>query len=104
VLLTDLTQPEAMDSLFAAVPALLQRHLLIVGSIRDPDLVRIAREAPATAGDAYVQAASGASLMARERAAERLVALGATVIDREPGKLAGRLTDEYVRIKRRGRL
>ena len=104
VLLTDLTEPAAMESLFAAVPALVHRHLLIVGSIRDPDLVRRAQSPSPSAEEAYLQAAAGAALVGRERAAAHLGSLGAVVVDREPGRLAGRLADEYVRIKVRGRL
>jgi uncharacterized protein (DUF58 family) len=104
VLLTDLAEPSAMESLFAAVPALVHRHLLIVGSIRDPDLVGRAQSPPTSAEDAYLQAAAGAALVGRERAAAQLASLGAVVVDREPGRLAGRLADEYLRIKVRGRL
>lgn len=104
VLLTDLTEPAAMDSLFAAVPSLVHRHLVVVGSVRDPGLVELAAGPPASAEGAYLQAAAGAALVGRERAAARLTGLGATVIDREPGRLAGRLADEYFRIKQKGRL
>lgn len=104
VLLTDLAEPAAMESLFEAVPALVHRHLLIVGSIRDPDLVGRAQALPSSTEEAYLQAAAGAALMGRERAAAKLGSLGAVVIDREPGRLAGRLADEYLRIKVRGRL
>jgi uncharacterized protein (DUF58 family) len=104
VLLTDLTEPSAMESLFDAVPALLRRHIVVVGAVADPELRSRAQASPASVEEAYVGAAAGASLVVREEAASRLRRMGATVIDREPGQLAGRLADEYLRVKARGRL
>ena len=104
VLLTDLTEPSAMESLFEAVPALVRRHVVVVATVTDPELARRARAAPSSVDDAYLQAAAGSALVAREQAAARLTRMGATVIDREPGRLAGRLADEYLRVKATRRL
>jgi uncharacterized protein (DUF58 family) len=104
VLLTDLTQPAAMENLFQAVTALVTRHLLIVASITDPAISLLARTAPETSSQAYLKAAAEESLLNRERAARKLGYLGAMVIDRDPTELSGRLADEYLRIKAQGRL
>jgi uncharacterized protein (DUF58 family) len=104
VLFTDLADEAAMSSLFEAVPALLARHLLIVASITDPDVVAMRDRPPASSQDAFVAAAAAEALDARTRSAARLAAMGAIVEDREPGRLAGAVADRYLRIKGAGRL
>ena len=104
VLLTELTDEAALGSLFAAVPALLARHLVIVGAARDPSVEELATSMPRTSEDAYLKAAAVASLDARDRAAARLRRIGVDVVDRAPRDLAGAVADRYLRIKALGRL
>jgi uncharacterized protein (DUF58 family) len=104
VLFTDLTDPAAMSSLFDAVPALLARHLLIVASVTDPDVVEMRDRPPRSSQDAFASAAAAEALAARAGSAARLAAMGAIVEDREPGRLAGAVADRYLRIKGAGRL
>ena len=56
------------------------------------------------AEDAYRQAAAARTLRARERAATRLRAAGATVVDVPPERLASALGDAYLEVKASGRL
>lgn len=104
VLLTELADEGVLEPLFQAVPSLLARHLVVVGSVLDPDLAVLARSAPGSSEQAYLKAAAAEALEARERAAGRLRRLGAVVVDAAPGKLAGELADQYLKIKAYGRL
>lgn len=104
ILLSELTDESAMESLFAAVPSLVSRHLLMLGSVQDPLLEQQAKSLPMTSDEAYLQAASVHSLLARERAGLRLLRLGVRVVDRPPDRLAAELADGYLRIKALGRL
>lgn len=104
VLLTDLTEESAMESLFRAVPSLLARHLVLLGSIVDPVTMELASSMPSDSEGAYLKAAAADSLAVRERAAARLRAMGVQVEDRPPGKLSGALADRYLHIKSTGRL
>ncbi len=104
VLLTELSEPEAMEALFAAIPALRARHLVVVGSIRDPGLIEMDRLRPAGPEEAYLKAAAAAGVEGRERTAARLRSMGVAVVDREPGALTGAIADHYLDIKARGRL
>jgi uncharacterized protein (DUF58 family) len=104
VLLTELTEESALESLFQAVPALVGRHLVIIGAVQDPQLEAIARSMPATSEEAFEKAAATQALDARERAATRLRRMGVRVIDQPPGRLAGQIADTYLRIKAFGRL
>lgn len=104
VLLTDLVEQAVGESLLPALPALSRSHLLLVGAIQDPE-VRAWAEADVTDEDgAYLQAAAARTLRARERAAARLRAAGATVVDVAPDRLATDLGDAYLEMKASGRL
>lgn len=104
ILLTELTEESAMESLFAAVPVLISRHLLMIGSVQDPSIEGLARSLPITSADAYRKAAAVHSLAARERSASRLLGMGVRVVDKPPDRLAAELADGYLRIKALGRL
>ena len=104
VLLTELADQAAMEGLFQALPMLLGRHLVIVASVRDPGIEAQATLLPSTSEEAYRKAAAAGSLMARADAAARLTAMGAGVVDRPPGDLAGALADQYLKIKSLGKL
>jgi uncharacterized protein (DUF58 family) len=104
VLLTELTDERAMEPLFAALPALRARHLVVVAASQDPDVARLARCVPVDAEGAYSKAAAAESLAARERSAARLRGIGVGVEDREPGELAAAVADRYLQIKSTGRL
>lgn len=104
VLLTELTEPGAMDPLFEAIPVLRARHLVVVGSIRDPELREMETLVPRSPEDAYLKAAASTTVLARDRAAARLRAMGCGVIDTVPSQLTGIMADRYLDIKARGRL
>jgi uncharacterized protein (DUF58 family) len=104
VLLTELTSEAVLESLYAALPSLLGRHLVVVGAIRDPEVQRLAEASPLGAEDAYLKAAATAAELERERAAWRLQRMGVIVEDHPPGRVAGALADRYLRIKALGRL
>lgn len=104
VLFTDLTERSVMQPLFDALPVLLPRHLLMIGSIVDPEVLALRSALPGSYEDAYMAAAAAQSLSARNRASAHLRSRGVVVEDREPGKLTGALADRYLQIKSAGRL
>lgn len=104
VLLTDLVEQAVGEALLPALPVITRSHLLLVGAIQDPE-VRAWAEAPVTDQEsAYRQAAAARTLRARARAAARLRAAGATVVDVSPHLLAAQLGDAYLEMKAAGRL
>jgi len=119
LLLTDL-QPEVWDqSLFPVMPMLVRRHLVVVGSVRDPmvaswatSVVQPARGLVAAgsvggSGDEdgpYRSVAAIRDIEDRARIERRLRSMGVTVVDAVPGRLAGALTDTYLHVKSTGRL
>ncbi len=104
VVLTDLVEQAVGESLLPALPVLTRSHLLLVGAIQDPQ-VRAWADGPVTDEvEAYRQVAAARTLRARERAAGRLRAAGATVVDVPPDRLATELGDAYLEMKAAGRL
>jgi uncharacterized protein (DUF58 family) len=104
VVLTELAPEAVNETLIPALPLVLRHHLVLVGAVTDPAVVRWARDTPTEAGTSYRKAAAIAALEERHRLVTRLRGLGATVVDAPPGALAPRLADAYLRVKATGRL
>ena len=104
VLLTELSDESVLEPLSAAVPVLLSRHLVLIGAVRDPEVEAMARSLPSTSEEVYLKAAAAGAVAARDRAAGLLGRLGSVVVDAPAGALAGRLADQYLKIKSLGRL
>jgi uncharacterized protein (DUF58 family) len=103
VILTELTEPVIAETL-RALPVMVRHHLVLIGGVRDPDVVTWARDTPDDASEAYRKAAAVGAIEDRRRAIARLRGMGATVIDATPGRLAPDLADAYLRVKATGRL
>ncbi|MDQ1415886.1 MAG: hypothetical protein QOF81_1499 [Acidimicrobiaceae bacterium] len=104
VVLTELANQALGDTLLPALPLILRSHLVVVASVRDPDLLRWASSPAADAPAAYRKAAAQAALEERRVLAAQLRGLGATVVDAAPGALAPALADAYLKVKATGRL
>jgi uncharacterized protein (DUF58 family) len=104
VVLTELADQALGDTLLPALPLILRSHLVVVASVRDPDLQRWASSPAPDAASAYRKAAAQAALEQRRLLAAQLRGLGATVVDAPPGALAPALADAYLKVKATGRL
>jgi uncharacterized protein (DUF58 family) len=98
VILCDLTEEAAARPLADAVPVLARRHAVVVASPSDPAL-----EALAHGGGARATVATDV-LAARARAAARVRASGARVLEAPPDKLAAACVAAYLRAKARAAL
>ena len=78
VVLTDLNEQAVLDSVLPALPLVTRTHLVVVAAVQ--------------------------ALADRERTTVKLRALGATVVDAEPGRLGVEVTDAYLAAKSSGRL
>ncbi len=104
VIVTELGEQAMTATLLPALPLVARHHLVLVAGVRDPAVEGWARSEPDRAGLAYRKAAALDALESRRRAAGRLRALGATVVDEPPGRLAPAVADAYLRVKAGGRL
>ena len=101
VLLTAL-EPSAVESgLLPLVGPLTARHRVLLASVRDPEIDRLARDR----GDAratYAAAAAEQAGAQRDRTARLLSALGVEVLDADADDLPVRLADHYLALKAAG--
>ncbi|MDH4168489.1 MAG: DUF58 domain-containing protein [Acidimicrobiia bacterium] len=104
VIHTELAAHSVDESLIPALPLLTRSHVVMVAAVRDPEVQRWAQDRIDEWPDAYRQAAAIAALAERRRAAARLRALGALVIDAGPDRLARELVDAYLGVKATGAL
>jgi uncharacterized protein (DUF58 family) len=104
VIYTELAAEAVSETLLPALPLIARDHIVVVASVTDPQVAAWARAVPTDAGSAYRKAAAVTALSERRRTVARLRALGATVVDAEPGQLAPRLADAYLKVKATGRL
>ncbi|GHA10798.1 DUF58 domain-containing protein [Streptomyces echinoruber] len=103
VLLTTLDAAPVEEGLLPVLPRLTQRHTVLVASVADPRIARMAGARGTT--DAVYEAAAAAQAQAeRHRTAEQLRRHGVTVVDATPDALAPALADAYLALKAAGRL
>lgn len=104
VLLTELSSEAMAQTMIPALPLLLRRHLVLVGSVRDPEVEEWRTAEVEHVDDAFRAAGAVTVQRVRTRTAGLMQRLGATVVDQPPGRLAGALADAYLTMKARGRL
>ena len=104
IVFTDLIEEVAARSLVAAVPVLARRHEVVVAGVVDPDLDALLRARPSHELDVYRSAAALDVLVARERAAARVRAAGARVLETAPSELGRACVGAYLTAKARARI
>ncbi|MFE3637168.1 DUF58 domain-containing protein [Streptomyces cellostaticus] len=103
VLLTTLDAAPVEQGLLPVLPRLTRRHTVLVASVADPHIARMARARGNP--EAVYEAAAGAQAQTeRQRTAEQLRRHGVTVVDETPEDLAPALADAYLALKAAGRL
>ncbi|KOG71004.1 MULTISPECIES: DUF58 domain-containing protein [Streptomyces] len=103
VLLTTLDAAPVEQGLLPVLPQLTQRHTVLVASVADPHIARMA-QARGNTEAVYEAAAAAQAQNERRRTAEQLRRHGVTVVDATPEDLAPALADAYLALKAAGRL
>ncbi|MER6982050.1 DUF58 domain-containing protein [Streptomyces carpinensis] len=103
VLLTSLDAAPVEEGLLPVLPQLTQRHTVLVASVADPHVARMASARGSTEA-VYEAAAAAQSQTERYRTAEQLRRQGVTVVDATPDDLPPALADTYLALKAAGRL
>jgi uncharacterized protein (DUF58 family) len=103
VLLTSLDAAPVEEGLLPVLPQLTQRHTVLIASVADPFIARMAT-ARGNADAVYEAAAAAQAQAERHRTAEQLRRHGVTVVDAMPEDLAPALADAYLALKAAGRL
>jgi uncharacterized protein (DUF58 family) len=101
---TDLVDERVSADLIRAVALAGRRHLVIVVTLSDRELVdRLARP-PATAREAYGNAVAADALLLRDAAVRRLKRSGVRVVDSPADRLAADAVEAYLRVRRENRV
>jgi uncharacterized protein (DUF58 family) len=104
VLFTDLQEPESASALIASTSHLSRRHLVLVVTLRDPAVERLAHLYPADSQSVYERAMAMTVLEQRERTLTILRRAGILTLDVTGDSLSPSLINRYLEIKARGRL
>jgi uncharacterized protein (DUF58 family) len=104
VVLLSALEPAAVEhGLLPALPTLAHRHRVVLASVRDPELERMAGGRD-DAASVYQAAAAEQVLADRAHTADLLGGLGVDVVDADADRLPVALTDHYLMLKGRGLL
>ncbi|MFF1375669.1 DUF58 domain-containing protein [Streptomyces sp. NPDC058308] len=103
VLLTSLDAAPIEEGLLPVLSRLTQRHKVLIASVADPHIEKMAASRGTTEA-VYDAAAAAQAQSERHRTAEQLRRRGVTVVDATPHDLAPALADAYLSLKAAGRL
>ncbi|MDG5808922.1 DUF58 domain-containing protein [Streptomyces ossamyceticus] len=103
VLLTSLDAAPIEEGLIPVLSRLTQRHTVLLASVSDPHIARMANSR-GTTNAVYEAAAAAQAQSDRHRTAEQLRRHGVTVVDATPENLAPALADAYLALKAAGRM
>jgi uncharacterized protein (DUF58 family) len=104
VLFTDLVDEQASRRLIVHVAAAYPRHLPLLVTMSDPEIVRASRRRPDSREDLFERAVASAVLADRERALATLRGNGAVVLEAEAAELSVALINRYLELKERLRV
>jgi uncharacterized protein (DUF58 family) len=103
VLLTPLEPSAVEEGLLPVLPVLVAHHRVVLASVHDPELERLAAARDGL-DEVYAAAAAEQSLARRQATADLLGTLGVGVIDVPADDLPPALADHYLSLKARGLL
>ena len=103
VLITALDSGAIEEGLLPVLPRLLEKHVVVIASVRDPELEEL-RLQRSTATETFRAAAAERALLDRAAVTAQLRSMGAEVVDETPHELPPKLADLYIRLKASGRL
>ena len=104
VMFTEFTDLTSADFMIRAAARLVETHLLLIVVLRDEELESIVDRTPESADDVTRAVTAAGLLKDRLLALTRLRHLGAHVIESEYDRVADRLVEGYVDLKRRNLL
>ncbi len=103
VLLTPLEPSAIEEGLLPVLPALTKHHRVVLASVKDPALDRLATTRT-TIDEVYDAAAAEQVIVRRDRTAGLLRALGVDIVDADAERLPPALADHYLHLKAQGLL
>lgn len=101
---TDLIDERASEGPLRFIKGLVPRHLPLVLTMSDTEVIDLADSLPETQRDLYRQGVAAETLLRREKVLGRLAASGVMVLDSPPQRLSTSAVDKYLEIKTKGLL
>ena len=101
VLFTEFADITSADLMVRAAAQLVRQHLLLVVVLKEEELEAIAAAEPIVAGDITRAVTAAALLRERQLVLIRLRHMGVHVVESDHDRVAERLVEEYVSLKRR---
>jgi uncharacterized protein (DUF58 family) len=103
VLATSIDAPGASRGLLSVLPALAQKHMVVVSSVTDPDVLA-ATTTRGNRDEVYEASAAERALLDIARVSAAIRQLGGEVVTGSPSELPPALADRYIALKAAGRL
>lgn len=103
ILATSIDAPGASRGLLAMLPQLTKKHLVVVSSVVDPEVLRTT-ESRANREGIYLAAAAERALLDMSRVSTAIRQSGAEVVTGSPADLPPALADRYIALKAAGLL
>jgi uncharacterized protein (DUF58 family) len=103
VLLTPLEPSAVEEGLLPVLPSMTRHHRVVLASVRDPELERLAATR-ASVDEVYDAAAAEQAMVRRRHTAELLRTVGLDVVDADAERLPPALADHYLTLKANGLL
>jgi uncharacterized protein (DUF58 family) len=103
VLLSPLEPSAVEEGLLPVLPSLTRHHRVVLASVRDPELERLAATR-GTIDEVYDAAAAEQAMVRRRHTAELLRTVGVDVVDADAQRLPPALADHYLALKANGLL
>lgn len=103
-LFTDLIDSEASNRLISSVGLLARKHLVVCVALADYELPTIIESKPGSPSEVYTQAVALNMTRERKRALARMASQGILTIDATPSDLSIATVNQYLKLKREGRL
>jgi uncharacterized protein (DUF58 family) len=99
VFFTDLAEETATQEFLERVAILCRRHLVMILTINNPQLIELGRRAPADTAELYSRAVATELLLERAEFFSRLRKHGAIVLDRSPQEISIAGVNKYLELK-----
>ena len=103
ILATSIDAPGASRGLLAMLPQLAKKHLVVVSSVIDPDVIATSK-LRSDRNEVYLAAAAERALLDMSRVSAAIRQSGAEVVTGSPSELPPALADRYIALKAAGRL
>lgn len=104
VVLTDVTEPDASSALLRRTAMLVPRHLPLIASLVDDELLAVASSVPTTPRQTYERQVAARLEQDYRLTAARLREAGAHVIRAQAGSFGPQMVNTYLQLKARGAL